>query len=44
MWPIAPWDIQGMKDNIIKFPAKDLNIRPNVLTPKDARKRDEKIE
>lgn len=41
MWPMAPWDMQGMKDNILKFPKQDLNIRPNVLTPKNARKRDE---
>ena len=44
MWPMAPWDMQGMKDNIFKFPEQDLNIRPNVLTRKNRRKRGEEIE
>ncbi|OLS03652.1 spore germination protein [Tissierella creatinophila] len=44
MWPIAPFDRQGMKDNILKFPMPSLNKRPNVLTPKKSRKRDEDIE
>lgn len=44
MWPMAPWDFQGMKDNILKFPIRSLDIRPNVLTNKVSRKRDDRIE
>lgn len=44
MWPMAPWDIQGMKDNILKFPVQEIDMRPNVLTRKNSRKRGGKIE
>lgn len=44
MWPMAPWDTQGMKDNILKFPVKYLNYRPNVFTDKSFDKRDDVID
>lgn len=40
MWPIAPWDIQGMKDSILKFPEQSLRTRPDILMSKRNRRRE----
>ncbi len=44
MWPIAPYDKEGMKDTIVKYSIKKMNFRPKVIANKDARKRNERIE
>lgn len=44
MWPIAPYEKEGMKDTILKFPIKHLNYRPSATANRKARKRNERIE
>lgn len=39
MWPLAPYDREGMKDTIVKYSSKKLKFRPKVIANKDAKKR-----
>ena len=39
MWPLAPYDRQGIKDTILKTPLQKLEFRPEIMSNKDARKR-----
>ena len=41
MYPIAPYDKEGMKDFIIMRPLKKMNYRPRNIANKDKRKRNE---
>lgn len=43
MWPLAPYDREGMKDAIIKYPVSQLKRRPPVIAKKDSLKRSGKI-
>lgn len=44
MWPITPYDKEGMKDTIIKYSLKKDNFRPNVIDKDNAQRRDDRIE
>lgn len=39
MWPLAPYDRQGIKDSILKPPPQKLEFRPESISNKDAKKR-----
>lgn len=44
MYPIAPYDKQGMKDFIIRTPLGEMNYRPRNIGNKNQRKRNERNE
>ncbi len=39
MWPFVPYDRQGMKDAIIKYPVEKLEYRPVVIAKEDSLRR-----
>ncbi len=39
MYPLAPYDKEGMKDFMYRSPIKNFNYRPKYISSKDARKR-----
>lgn len=39
MWPIAPYNKEGMKDFVIKSPLSKMNFRPKIIASKYAKKR-----
>lgn len=39
MWPFAPYDKEGIKDTIVKYPVEKLKLRPKVIANKDSLKR-----
>ena len=41
MYPIAPYDKEGMKDFIFVRPIKEMNYRPKMISNKNARKRND---
>lgn len=44
MWPIAPYDKEGLKDTIGKYSVRKLNYRPEAISNKKRRKRNERID
>lgn len=44
MYPIAPYDKEGMKDFIIRYPIKKMNYRPRNIANKKQRKRNDQGE
>ncbi len=44
MYPIAPYDREGMKDFIFLRSIKEMNYRPKAMTNNKARKRNEKVD
>lgn len=44
MWPIAPYDGEGIKDFIIRYPLNRMNRRPRIITKKNAQQRNEENE
>lgn len=44
MWPIAPYNKEGMKDFIIKYPLQEMNLRPEVIADNDSLIRGEKFD
>lgn len=43
MWPIAPYDRQGMKDSIIRFPIRRMTYRPGSIAKEGSKSRHEEI-
>ncbi len=43
LYPVAPYDKEGMKDFIVRFPIDKLDFRPRNISNKKARKRNESI-
>ena len=39
MWPFSPYDKEGMKDSIIKYPVEKLEFRPEVIAKEDSLRR-----
>lgn len=44
MWPIAPYNREGMKDAILKYSLKKLNFRIGVISNEEVKKENEKIQ
>ena len=44
LYPIAPYDKEGIKDFISMRPIKEMNYRPKYIANKDNRKREERHE
>lgn len=44
LYPIAPYDKEGIKDFILMRPIKEMNYRPKYIANKDNRKREERHE
>lgn len=42
LYPIAPYDIEGMKDFILMRPLKEMNYRPRNISNENNRKREER--
>lgn len=44
MWPIAPYSKEGIKDSIMRTSLRNLDQRPNIMSQKDIKKKDEENE
>lgn len=44
LYPLSPYDKEGMKDVLIRAPIKKFNYRPDFISNKDSRKRGRKSE